>query len=36
VDGSDRIIWVPGVEVSELARLQLNTRRTIEVTAGCG
>lgn len=36
VDGSDRIIWVPGVEVSEIARLQLNTRRTIEVTAGCG
>jgi tRNA(Ile)-lysidine synthase len=36
VDGSDQIIWVPGVEVSEVARLQLNTRRTIEVTAGCG
>jgi len=36
VDGNDQILWVPGVEVSEVARLQLNTRRTIEVTAGCG
>jgi len=36
VDGTDRILWIPGVEVSETARLQLNTRRCIEVQAGCG
>lgn len=34
VDARDRILWVPGVEVAEFARLQLNTRRTIEVHAG--
>ncbi|MBZ0151185.1 MAG: tRNA lysidine(34) synthetase TilS, partial [Planctomycetes bacterium] len=34
VDGQDQILWVPGVEISELARLQLNTRRSIEVQAG--
>lgn len=33
VDGLDRILWIPGVEVSELARLHLNTRRCIEVQA---
>jgi tRNA(Ile)-lysidine synthase len=36
VDASDRILWVPGVEVGEVARLQLNTRRCVEVHAGCG
>lgn len=36
VDAQDRILWVPGVEVSEVARLQLNTRRCIEVQASCG
>jgi len=36
VDGMDRILWVPGVEVGENVRLQLNTRRCIEVQAGCG
>lgn len=36
VDAADRILWVPGVEVSEVARLQLNTRRCIEVQASCG
>jgi len=36
VDAQDRILWVPGVEVGELARLQLNTRRCIEVQAFCG
>lgn len=36
VDATDRILWVPGVEVGEGVRLQLNTRRCIEVQAGCG
>ena len=36
VDADDRLLWVPGVEVSEVARLQLNTRRCIEVVATCG
>ena len=36
VDAQDRILWVPGVEVSEVERLQLNTRRCIEVQASCG
>lgn len=36
VDAQDRILWVPGVEISEAARLQLNTRRSVEVVAGCG
>jgi tRNA(Ile)-lysidine synthase len=35
VDARDRILWIPGVEVAEPARLQLNTRRTIELVAGC-
>jgi tRNA(Ile)-lysidine synthase len=35
VDGRDQILWIPGVEVGEGARLQLNTRRTIELVAGC-
>jgi tRNA(Ile)-lysidine synthase len=35
VDASDRILWIPGVEISESARLQLNTRRCVEVVAGC-
>ena len=36
VDAADRILWVPGGEVGENARLKLNTRRCIEVIAGCG
>lgn len=36
VDANDRILWIPGVEVGEGARLLLNTRRCIEVQAGCG
>ncbi|MGB3966665.1 MAG: tRNA lysidine(34) synthetase TilS, partial [Planctomycetota bacterium] len=36
VDATDRILWIPGVEVGELARLQLNTRRCVEVIAGSG
>lgn len=36
VDADDRILWVPGVEVSELAKLQLNTQRCIELLASCG
>lgn len=35
VDARDRILWIPGVEVAEGVRLQLNTRRTIELIAGC-
>ncbi|MEC7582928.1 MAG: tRNA lysidine(34) synthetase TilS [Planctomycetota bacterium] len=31
VDARDRILWVPGVEVSEMAKLQLNTGRTVEL-----
>ena len=31
VDARDRILWVPGVEVGEASKLQLNTRRTIEL-----
>lgn len=36
VDDRDRVLWVPGVEVGEPARLKLNTRRCVEVIAGCG
>jgi tRNA(Ile)-lysidine synthase len=36
VDAQDRILWIPGVEVAEPARLQLNTRRCVEVVADCG
>ncbi len=36
VDANDRILWIPGVEIAEPARLMLNTRRSIEVIAGCG
>ncbi len=36
VDANDRILWIPGVEISALARLQLNTRRSVEVIAACG
>ncbi len=36
VDAGDRILWIPGVEVSELARLQLNTRHCVELQAECG
>jgi tRNA(Ile)-lysidine synthase len=36
VDATDRILWVPGVEIADDARLQLNTRRCVEVVAGCG
>jgi tRNA(Ile)-lysidine synthase len=35
-DAAERVLWIPGVEVGEDVRLQLNTRRTIEVVAGCG
>jgi hypothetical protein len=35
-DAGDRILWIPGVEVSELARLQLNTRQCVELRAECG
>jgi hypothetical protein len=30
------VLWVPGVEVGEPARLLLNTRRCVEIRAGCG
>jgi tRNA(Ile)-lysidine synthase len=36
VDADDQVLWIPGVEVSEKARLLLNTRRCVEVHAGCG
>jgi tRNA(Ile)-lysidine synthase len=36
VDAHDQILWVPGVEIAEHARLQLNTRRCVEVVAHCG
>jgi len=36
VDDQDRILWIPGVEVSEIARLHLNTKRCIELVASCG
>jgi tRNA(Ile)-lysidine synthase len=36
VDASGRVLWIPGVEVAEFARLQLNTRRCVEVRAGRG
>lgn len=36
VDAEDRVLWVPGVEVGEPAKLHLNTRRTLEVRAGQG
>jgi tRNA(Ile)-lysidine synthase len=36
VDAADRILWVPGVEIAEPVRLQLNSRRCIEVTARLG
>jgi len=35
VDSKDQILWIPGVEVGEPARLMQNTRRSIEVIAGC-
>ncbi|GAB4152442.1 MAG: tRNA lysidine(34) synthetase TilS [Planctomycetota bacterium] len=34
VDARDRVLWVPGAEVSELAKLRLDTRRTFELRAG--
>jgi tRNA(Ile)-lysidine synthase len=36
VDQDDRIVWIPGIEVSEIARLHLNTHRCIEIIANCG
>jgi tRNA(Ile)-lysidine synthase len=36
VDALDRVLWIPGVEVASIGRLQLNTRRTIEVRAAIG
>jgi tRNA(Ile)-lysidine synthase len=31
VDANDTVLWVPGVQISELAKLELNTRQTVEV-----
>lgn len=31
VDGQDRLLWVPGAEIAESCKIQLNTRRTVEV-----
>jgi len=36
VDDQDRILWVPGVEISEHVRLQLNTRHCVEILVTCG
>jgi len=36
VDADDRVLWIPGVEVSEHAKLQLNTRHCVELRATCG
>lgn len=36
VDAQDRVLWIPGVEVSEVARLRLNTKHTVELRAMCG
>ncbi|MGE3173120.1 MAG: tRNA lysidine(34) synthetase TilS [Planctomycetota bacterium] len=33
VDGQDRILWVPGGDIADFAKIQLNTHRTIEVRA---
>ena len=35
VDQDDRILWIPGVEISELARLRLNTRQCFELITTC-
>ncbi|MEC8651093.1 MAG: tRNA lysidine(34) synthetase TilS [Planctomycetota bacterium] len=36
VDAEDRVLWIPGVEVSEAAKLRLNTRQCVELRATCG
>ena len=36
VDDRDRILWIPGVEISEIVRLQLNTKHCLEILATCG
>lgn len=36
VDADDRILWVPGVEISAHARLRLNTRHCVELRTGFG
>lgn len=36
VDADDQVIWIPGVEVSEHAKLRLNTRHCFELRAVCG
>lgn len=36
VDATDRILWIPGVEVAHTARLKLNTRTSVEIIAGSG
>jgi tRNA(Ile)-lysidine synthase len=36
VDADDRVLWIPGVEISEVAKLQLNTRYCVEIQAACG
>ena len=36
VDRDDRVLWIPGVEITEVGRLHLDTRLTIEVQAERG
>ena len=36
VDAGEAVLWIPGIEVAEPARLRLNTRRCVELRAGRG
>ena len=36
VDANDRILWVPGADIADPARLMLNTRRCVEVRVTTG
>lgn len=36
VDADDRVLWVPGADLAESARIQLNTRRCVEVRVTTG
>jgi tRNA(Ile)-lysidine synthase len=36
VDANDRILWVPGADISDHARLMLNSRRCVEVRVTTG
>ncbi len=36
VDAQDRILWAPGCDIADFARIRLNTRRTLEVRVTAG